>query len=258
MAAMHVDLDLVGLTNVRKRLDRVSHMLDDAAIHPLLDSLGDMILEQNRAGVLAGKDKDDLDAPPLRYRRNNTLEKLDRSIPKTDFGGPHKMEFDLFYDEKPTSMILQKGTKGKNRGKTARFSMRSIRSGKFGTVMEPHPLGKTVNSMLPNNNLTTDVYRTLTGPRLAPRFEGSRSIANLRKLDPQRDGGDWLVQAVWMDALRPDGGSLLTPHFEGRGVPLYDLRGIRPKSRRVMKDLIRAWAMWIIRGAAGSPPRNSL
>jgi hypothetical protein len=195
---------------------------ETAYVFPLLDQIGDLILEDNRAGVLAGLDKDGHPAPPLRYRRTQGA-----------VAEPHRQ--------------LQRGKIGPNRG-PAPYSLRSIHSHRFGTVHEPFPLGVSYVTVLPNNNLTTRQYRQLTGPRLAPRFEGSRSIANLRKLPPVHAGTDWIVDAAWVDFLDPEGEPILPHHFDATNPAMkYDLRGIRPQAREKIGELAAEWHRLLFR-----------
>lgn len=199
-----------ALAAIMEQVHQPTYML------PLLDQVGDLILEDNRAGVLAGLDKDMKPAPPLRYRR--TSGKVAQ---------PHAQ--------------LQRGKMGPNRG-PAKYELRSTKSKRFGTVHEPMPLGVNYATILPNNNLTNAQYRKLTGPRLAPRFEGSRSIANLRKVPPFQDATDWIVEAAWADFLDKDGDPILPWHFDSTNPAFrYDLRGVRKPALAKIGDLVAEW-----------------
>ena len=99
---------------------------------------------------------------------------------------------------------------------------------------------------LANNNLTTKEYQRLTGPRLAPRGDESRSIANYVlswkiRLDP---GNRYVLEAMgeWKDVLTPEGEELLPIHFEGLGTsPKYDLRGVRRWGMAKLRTDAAAW-----------------
>src|SRR4051812_23494719 len=68
-------------------------------------------------------------------------------------------------------------------------------------------------------NLTTAEYRQLTGPRLAPRREESRVIANLHT-GHGRDPADqfrWFAVGAWYDVVSKKGVPFLKFHFNGMG-----------------------------------------
>jgi hypothetical protein len=61
-------IDLSGLEHLQAKLRGVVDLDRRANVKPVLDALGALIVEDNRAGVMAGKDKDGNPMPPLRYR----------------------------------------------------------------------------------------------------------------------------------------------------------------------------------------------
>lgn len=101
-------------------------------------------------------------------------------------------------------------------------------------------------------NLTTREYQKLTGPRLAPRGERSRVIANLRTQhgrDPSMNYA-WFAEGAWLDVVSITGYPFLEAHFDpqaGSRLPRYDLRPVRPDDMRLaeaaltdyMEDLIK-------------------
>lgn len=93
-------------------------------------------------------------------------------------------------------------------------------------------------------NLTTAEYRQLTGPRLAPRGEGSRVITNLMS-GHGRDTGDrfrWFALGKWFDVVNAKGEEFLHYHFDGMGRnPRYDLRGVRAWGQRQAREALRQW-----------------
>jgi hypothetical protein len=104
--------------------------------------------------------------------------------------------------------------------------------------------------------LTTTEYRHLDGPRLAPRRQFSRIIANVEtgqgKDTTQRFV--WFASLAWRDIVSRKGYRFLKVHFDGlplgKGGPVkrYDLRGIRPVDRDLMKRDLRNWVKLLIRG----------
>lgn len=96
-------------------------------------------------------------------------------------------------------------------------------------------------------NLTAREYRELTGPRLAPRREQSRIIANLHG-HHGRDPGEhyaWFAEAVWLDVVSKKDRQFLMGHFEpqaGSRLPRYDLRPVRPADMQLASDELRVYA----------------
>jgi hypothetical protein len=62
------EVDLSGLDRLQSRLRNAVDVTKRANVQPVLRALGAVIVEDNRAGVLAGTDKDGQPMPPLRYR----------------------------------------------------------------------------------------------------------------------------------------------------------------------------------------------
>jgi hypothetical protein len=128
----------------------------------------------------------------------------------------------------------------------AKTKARGLRSSLFGTTAKRFK-GKTdyafQNRILPNNNLSTAMYRDLDGPYAAPRKEASRVITNLVALDPVIDADSVLARCGWMDVLDPKGRHFLPGLFRR-----YELRGVRPWGIRKARELARLWAESVIRG----------
>jgi hypothetical protein len=126
---------------------------------------------------------------------------------------------------------------------------RPLRSAAFGTNRSVFKglSNKTNQNVLPNNNLRSSVYKKLTGPRLAPRKEASRVIANLVVLPLKQTADSLTVSAAWFDVLSAKGVPFLSYHFDGMGkLPQYDLRGIRPWGMETARKLVRLWAQTLI------------
>ena len=101
-------------------------------------------------------------------------------------------------------------------------------------------------------NLTTREYQQLDGPRLAPRYEHSRIIANLHTghgRDPSNNY-TWFAEGAWLDVVDRQGRSFLMAHFEplpGSRIPRYDMRPIRPADMRLASDALRDYAEELLR-----------
>ncbi len=109
--------------------------------------------------------------------------------------------------------------------------------------------------VLANNNLTTKQYMMLSGPRLAPRRDASRVIANHKTETLIRAGvkGPTLeVTGQWVDVVSAKGSPFLAAHFTGRGrLPKYDLRGIRRWGLNQARNAALAWLRVLIRTRLG-------
>jgi len=194
-----------------KKATKFANLEDLRMVEPLLDDLAKTIVEDNRAGVLAGLDKDGQPAPTLKYRNGYGTP--------TGFRGQRRFGT----------------TTGTFKGKTP---LRGLL----------HRLGFT--SKLPHNNLTTREYKKLNGPRLAPRREESRSIANLAIRKYRFEGGTWIIEAYWVDVLTPKGKPLLPIHFKGLGrCPKYDLRGVRPIGMVRARNLTKRYFQLLLKQA---------
>lgn len=213
-----------GLSNLIKRLGTFTDVRDLRVWEPLLNNLYGVIVEDNRKGVLQGLDKDGKPAPPLRYRNGAGRKTNARSVKRGTFG-------------------LQDASAYQGRG-VARGSFTAKTLGRVG-------LTRVSRTTLPHNNLTTEEYKKLTGPRLAPRRDQSRVITNLVMLRHRFERGMWVVTATWRDVLTPKGKQLLPMHFDSRRSSMkYDLRGVRPWgvqkagviARQYVRQLLAAFA----------------
>ena len=101
-----------------------------------------------------------------------------------------------------------------------------------------------------HDNLTTEEYQELTGPRLAPRLEQSRVIKNLHTEIRHEPGTTtWQAVAAWGDVVSTDGFPFLPVHFDGlkagRGggftMPRYDLRPVRQKDLQFCGNALKAF-----------------
>ncbi len=112
--------------------------------------------------------------------------------------------------------------------------------------------------------LTTTEYRKLDGPRLAPRRQFSRSITNFATGHYRLDETSWGAVGGWVEVVSRTGFHFLPVHFDGK--PLgrhgpskrYDLRGVRPADRELIKRDIYNWAKLTIRERWDNPSHEYL
>ncbi len=203
---------LAGLERLASRLLAISHIADYAG--PLMERWERIIEQDNRQGVLAGQDKDGNPAPALTYR------------PKGD----------------------RKRYIGLNTKAAAKYRLNQaarLRRGMYAGI----DAAGTSSVVGPNNNPSSSAYRRMTGPRLAPRLQYSRSITNL-VTSHGRDATNpniWFAEGAWLNVVNRKGDKFLHYHFDGQGQKRYDLRGVRPAGVQKMKDALHEWAKLEIR-----------
>lgn len=177
----------------------------------------------------------------IEWPGNQTLVQRVRAIPSVDFS-PVMRQW--------TSILIEGNRRGVLSGRDGRDQPmpplkyrngRGRRTGNrkapnYGTTAEPELLGDGAN-------LTTRQYQQLTGPRLAPRRERSRVIANLRAEIRRPRPDRWEAVAAWFDVVSRRGVAFLPHHFEGgRHLPRYDLRPVRPRDYQFCLNALRAFA----------------
>lgn len=180
-----------------------------AQVRPLLEEWRDIIVEDNRKGVLQGRDKDDQPMPALKYRGGAGKKTASRPRSSASFGS---------LDRRKAAAI--------NREFLGRHA-RGVR----------------------NNNLLAAQYRGQDGPRLAPRGAASRAITNFKTGWLRSGPRSWRVVAGWHGVVNGKGGHFLPYHFDGAGNnPKYDLRGVRDWGRRRLREALRDWTRALTRG----------
>jgi hypothetical protein len=186
---------------------------------PLMLRWEDVLVEDNRKGVLEGTDGWGRAMPPLVYRNGAGKKTAGR---KGDVRGSTEKRFKgrsdyEFYNPK----FLERSKPGISRPRKPRDKDRKT----YAVQAGPRKAGAVI---LPNNNLSTAAYQRLTGPRLAPRRDASRVITNYETRHGH-DAQSWFAEGSWRDVLTPTGDELLPIHFNGTGAaPKYDLRHVRP------------------------------
>lgn len=184
-----------------------------AQVEPLLNEWRDILVEDNRKGVLAGTDKFDRPMPPLKYRDGTGAKTRARVRTSEAFGS-----LDRAAAAETNRAFLGRHGRGKNQ---VRF-----------------------------NNLKADQYRRQTGPRLAPRRTASRVITNLKTAWARLGTNSWHVVAGWEKVVSKKGVHFLPYHFDGMGHnPRYDLRGVRAWGRARAREALRDWIQTLM----GSP-----
>ena len=183
-----ITLDLSEAIGVTEQMAERLRAIEDLLKHakPLMQSIERRISDGNRAGILAGLDKDGNPAPPLSYRPRNA---------------------------RPMTVGERLGQR------------ENLRRGKYAGKGSYGSFG-----VMDNNNLTTSAYQQLDGPRLAPRYQYSRSITNFGTHSGRLLNGDWLAVGAWVEVVSKKGFHFLPVHFDGK--PLgkngpskrYDLR----------------------------------
>lgn len=206
-------VDLTALDRARRRLLAVGA---PSSLVPLMISLMQIIVEDNRRGVLAGTDR---------------------------HGGPM---LDVTY--RPLGRTLSRRGRG-------RAIVPSQRNDANARVRRGHFAGFGMMAAGLHNNLTRAEYERLAGPPLAPRGPFSRVITNL-KTGWQRDAaGVWRAFGYWDQVVSPRGRKFLHAHFTGastgRGhrvhLPTRDLRGVRPEGMAKARAAANAWARDLLR-----------
>jgi hypothetical protein len=118
--------------------------------------------------------------------------------------------------------------------------------GSFGTGSGAFKGAKTARF----GNLTLEQYKKLDGPPLAPRYDKSRVITNLKVGYQQVDARTWEAVGLWDQVLDQAGQPFLMKHFTGATVPfgkktiklpVRDLRGVRPWGRQQARRAVRLW-----------------
>lgn len=97
---------------------------------------------------------------------------------------------------------------------------------------------------------TSEEYRRMTGPPLAPRGVNSRVITNFAVDYAQLRINVWQVTYWWHDVVSKRGVPFLGFHFRGATgggrrhnvtLPVRDLRGVRPDDQAKIQRALQAW-----------------
>lgn len=229
MISGHVEGNFNRVFEMANRLETI-----EMYVGPLLEAWHDVLIEDNRRGVMMGIDGDGNPMKPTKYRH---------SITQTAAGGAG----DKFFD---TS------------GQAFDFNPTTASASSFFGATRANLSGSAQNGPLsgfkpgPSNNLTTKEYKRLTGPPLAPRGPGSRVISNYVvevMAGPNMVG----VEGGWNDVVSKKGVSFLPFHFHGatssraffaasiggdnHHLPRRDLVGLRQWGKTQARKELNAW-----------------
>jgi hypothetical protein len=214
-------------------------VIDAADLAVLLEEWERVIIEDNRRGVLAGLDKDGVEMQAVTYRGQTATAK-----PRARSGAFRGSN--LKGNRK--GVIRELGLKGgRIAGRTPKGAEKVVGGmNRFKGVTTYSFTGSKGAAILPNNNLATRVYKQLDGPPLAPRREASRVISNLMT---EHDTTEMSASGGWAEVVSPKGVPFLKAHFNGEnGLPVRDLRGVRPWGVAQARAAVRKWASWLLGG----------
>jgi hypothetical protein len=183
---------------------------------PLLVSWTQLIADDNRNGVLAGLDKDGKPLQKVTYRPVEDVAK------RINIAAKESSRLRLGQHHARKKDLLFGG------------------------------MGPAASGL--HNNLTSSEYRRLDGPPLAPRYQFSRVITNLRLGQPIKEAENrWIAFCYWDEVVSTSGYSFLPVHFNGeplgRNGPSIkrDLRGVRPEGKQRCRAALREWTIDMIR-----------
>jgi hypothetical protein len=211
---MSTIIDLFGLDKRISQLRSLARL--DAS--RLMDRWEDLVVEDNRRGIMQGLDKDGVPLAPVTYR----------PVVKPAVRVSKSVKGESAY-QKHTRYQFRLGQNPK------------LKQGEF------HGRGAFISGI--NNNLSTAEYQLLGGPPLAPRDQFSRVITNLKTTytSPSHGARQWAVIAAWDEVVNRKGQRFLHYHFDGIGQKRRDLRGIRPAGVAKAREALRNWARLTIR-----------
>ena len=150
-------------------------------VGPLIKSWAKVLIQDNRRGVLAGKDKNDRNVMPTHYRRSFTQAGFDRPTYVKGVQSP---------DASKSWLVNTSGTESDVGGFKGGVSA----------------------------NLSKKEYQKLAGPPLAPRGMASRIISNYIVRAFIQADGVYGVEGGWNDVVAKNGYPFLYAHFNGTGM----------------------------------------
>lgn len=200
-------------------------------VGPLIEAWAKVLIEDNRRGVMQGRDGDDKPMVPTKYRK---------SITQAGAGQAGDMFFNAS-GEAFSNMEVESGFLFANLTGTIEGSTRRMESG----------------------NRSNREYRKATGPPLAPFGPGSRVISNYTVEPVVENGGNTVgVEGGWDDVVSEKGVEFLPFHFKGatsskatfatsiagnnHHLPRRNLVGLRRWGKTQAKKEIQAWIEWLL------------
>jgi hypothetical protein len=205
---------------------------------PLLNAWHDVLVEDNRRGVMMGLDGNGNPMKPTKYRHSITQSGAGKAGDKF-FNAAGRA-----YNFNPTSGGINSfgGTFANLSGAESDSPLSGYKPGA-------------------SNNLTTTQYKKLTGPPLAPRGPGSRVISNY--VVEILSGANMVgVEGGWNDVLSKKGVEFLPFHFygatnsralfaasiggENHHLPIRNLIGLRQWGKSQARKELNAWIEWLL------------
>lgn len=187
-------------------------------VGPLLEAWTNVLVEDNRRGVMQGIDGDGKRMKPTKYRT---------SLRQTSAGEAN----DMFFNAQGEAFSNMEGAE------EFHFANLSGQSGSIG--FKPGPSG----------NMTPKEYRKATGPPLAPRGPASRVISNYTVRALVEDGGNTVgVEGGWNDVVSKKGFEFLPAHFNPKDGkrPRRNLVGLRAWGKKQARLELNAWVKWLL------------
>lgn len=225
-----------GFNGVYEALFKLETVNDYAG--PLINAWAEVLVEDNRRGVMQGLQGDGTPMQPTKYRLSLTQSGAGQAG-------------DLFFNES--------GQEFENFESAGKFHFGSL--GGMGAGYKPSP----------SDNLRTREYKQMTGPPLAPRGAASRVISNYRiniLTGKNRVG----VEGGWDDVVSRNGTPFLPAHFFGSQIrtrapksgifatslsgaaqgynltslPVRNLVGLRQWGKTQATKELNAWIKWLL------------
>lgn len=185
-------------------------------VGPLLTAWKNVLLEDNRRGVMMGVDGEGRRMKPTTYRK---------SLRQTSAGEAG----DEFFNAQGEAFSNMEGEK--------EFYFANM-TGNEGIGFKPGPSG----------NMSRKEYRKATGPPLAPRGPASRVISNYT-VEPltSATGNTVGVEGGWDDVVSEKGFEFLPVHFNGgKNIPRRNLVGLRAWGKAQARKELNAWVKWLL------------
>lgn len=200
-------------------------------VGPLINAWTDVLIEDNRRGVMQGLDGDGKPMAPTKYRH---------SIVQKGAG------------EAGDKFFNASGEAFTNMETPSAFFFANL-SGAMGVGSRPGPSG----------NRSSREYRRASGPPLAPFGPGSRVISNYTVEPVIENGGNTIgVEGGWDDVVSTKGVEFLPFHFRGATsskaffaksiagdnfhLPRRNLVGLRRWGRIQARKELEAWIEWLL------------
>jgi hypothetical protein len=185
-------------------------------VGPLLEAWTNVLVEDNRRGVMQGIDGEGKRMKPTKYRT---------SLRQTDAG----QAGDKFFDIQGEAFSNVEGAE--------EFHFANLTGQTDGVGFKPGPSG----------NISQKEYRKLTGPPLAPRGPASRVISNYTVAPITGNANVVGVEGGWDDVVSEKGVEFLPFHFNGTSrLPRRNLIGLRAWGKSQARKELNAWVKWLL------------